>query len=116
METYGNLWQLMATFTIFWQRMATYGNLWQFVVTCGNLWQLVATFGSFWKLLATLAIFGNLCAILQHLNFVYRPAGLASCMDQLLKDSSRKGLNSSLQSDHNPMSGGSLPTKFGGKK
>ena len=54
MVTFGNFWQLMATYgNVLWQLMATFGNFWQLMATNGNLWQLMATYGNLWQLMAT---------------------------------------------------------------
>ena len=53
MTTYGNLWQLMATYgnLNLWQLMATYDNLWQHIS--------IAPYGNFWQHMVTFAKYGN---------------------------------------------------------
>ena len=76
---FGNFWQFLATFSNFLQLSVTFGNFWQLMVTSGNFWQLLATFGNFLQPMATYSNF----ATLQHYNFLYRPAGRTSWMDQM---------------------------------
>ena len=99
MASFGNFWQLLATYGNFchWQLLVIFGNLWQLLPLFGNLWQLIATYGIFRQLLVTLGHFWELMATnatLQHCNFVTlqlcnnlglldRPAGQTSWTDQL---------------------------------
>ena len=68
LASFGIFWQLLATLDIFWRHLATFTNFCYLSAPCHNLCNLLPTFGNFFQFLATFAMFWQFPHFLAYLS------------------------------------------------